>query len=202
MLTIVCKDIAKRYTKEVLFKDFSFTFEGSKKYAILGANSSGKSTLLKIIGGAISANKGEVIYSPPKPSNEIFSFCSPEMYLLDDFTVQELFELHFQFKTPKVPLKEQWQQCNLTAFLNKRYSELSSGLKNKVKLALALFTEAPALLLDEPCTNFDASNTKWYQEMIEKHCTDQLIIVASNQESEYIFCSEKLNLNQYKTTTK
>ena len=104
MLTIVCKDIAKRYTKEVLFKDFSFTFERSKKYAILGANSSGKSTLLKIIGGAISATKGEVIYSPSTPSHEIFSFCSPEMYLLDDFTVQELFELHFQFKTPKVPM--------------------------------------------------------------------------------------------------
>ena len=202
MLRITCIDIAKRYLQEVLFKDFNYTFEGNAHYVILGANSSGKSTLLKIIGGAISATKGEVIYSPAKPPNEIFSFCSPEMYLLDDFTVQELFELHFQFKTPKVPLKEQWQQSNLTAFLNKRYSELSSGLKNKVKLALALFTEAPALLLDEPCTNFDASNTKWYQEMIEKHCTDQLIIVASNQESEYTFCSEKLYLHQYKTTTK
>lgn len=202
MLSITCTHIAKRYVKEVLFKDFSFTFEGNKKYAILGANSSGKSTLLKIIGGAISSTKGEVIYSSSKPANEIFSFCSPEMYLLDDFTVRELFELHFQFKTPKVPLKEQWQQSDLTAFLNKRYSELSSGLKNKVKLALAIFTEAPALLLDEPCTNFDDSNTKWYQEMIAKHCTDQLIIVASNQESEYTFCSEQLNLNQYKTTTK
>jgi len=202
MLSITCTDIAKRYVKEVLFKNFSFTFEGNKKYAILGANSSGKTTLLKIIGGAISATKGEVIYSPSKPTNEIFSFCSPEMYLLDDFTVRELFELHFQFKTPKVPLKEQWHQSNLTAFLSKRYSELSSGLKNKVKLALALFTEAPALLLDEPCTNFDASNTKWYLEMIAKHCTEQLIIVASNQESEYAFCTEQLNLNQYKTTTK
>jgi ABC-type multidrug transport system ATPase subunit len=198
MLSITCTDIAKRYVKEVLFKDLSFTFTHANKYVLLGANSTGKSTLLKIIGGAVAPTKGSVTYSLPIDKNELFSFSSPEMHLLDDFTVKELFELHFQFKTPKISLKDQWEQSNLTSFLSKRYLELSSGLKNKVKLALAIFTEAPALLLDEPCTNFDDSNTIWYQNMIATHCSDQLIIVASNQESEYTFCTEQLNLNQYK----
>jgi len=198
MLSITCTDIAKRYVKEVLFKDFTYTFEDTKKYVLLGANSTGKSTLLKIIGGAIAPSKGEVNYSLPTEKNELFSFSSPEMHLLDDFTVKELFELHFQFKTPKISLKEQWEESNLTNFLNKRYSELSSGLKNKVKLALAIFTKAPVLLLDEPCTNFDDNNTKWYQNMIATFCSHQLIIVASNQSSEYTFCTEQLNLNQYK----
>lgn len=198
MLSITCTDIAKKYVKEVLFKDLSYTFTEANKYVLLGANSTGKSTLLKIIGGAIAPTKGEVNYSLPKEKDELFSFSSPEMHLLDDFTVRELFELHFQFKTPKISLNEQWDESYLKAFLNKRYSELSSGLKNKVKLALAIFTEAPALLLDEPCTNFDDTNIKWYQAMIAKYCSHQLVIVASNQESEYTFCTEKLNLNQYK----
>lgn len=200
MLSIVCKDIAKRYIKEILFKDFSFTFEGYNKYVLLGANSSGKSTLLKIIGGAITPTKGQVKYSSPTPAYQLFSFCSPEMHLLDDFTVRELFELHFQFKTEKISLEEQWTRSGLHPFLNKKYTELSSGLKNKVKLSLALYTDTPALLLDEPCTNFDAVNAEWYTKTITELCQDQLIIVASNQEIEYTFCTEQIHLQQYKPT--
>jgi ABC-type multidrug transport system ATPase subunit len=201
MLQITCTDIAKRYVKEVLFKDLSYTFSDNNKYVLLGANSTGKSTLLKIIGGAIAPTKGTINYSLPIEKHKLFSYTSPEMHLLDDFTVKELFELHFQFKTPKITLKEQWKLSNLTPFLEKPFSELSSGLKNKIKLALAIFTEAPALLMDEPCTNFDDQNIQWYHEMITTYCTNQLIIVASNQESEYPFCTEHLNLNQYKPTS-
>ena len=202
MLSITCTDIAKRYIKEVLFKDFNFTFEGTNKYVLLGSNSSGKSTLLKIIGGAISPTKGDVTYSLSKGTEEIFSFCSPEMHLLDDFTVAELFELHYQFKSPKIPISEQIKNADLQSFKEKRYSELSSGLKNKIKLCLALFTDTPALLLDEPCTNFDEINSKWYNETVNQYCKDQLVIVASNQPIEYQFCTEQINLHNYKPKTK
>lgn len=200
MLSITCTDIAKRYIKEVLFKDFNYTFTDTNKYVLLGANSSGKSTLLKIIGGAIAPTKGEVTYSLPTATNELFSFCSPEMHLLDDFTVKELFELHFQFKKEKIELAEQWNRSGLNPFLNKKFAELSSGLKNKVKLSLALYTDTPALLLDEPCTNFDIDNSTWYTNTVNELCQDQLIIVASNQEIEYTFCTEQINLQQYKPT--
>lgn len=167
---------------------------------LLGANSSGKSTLLKIIGGAIAPTKGEVRFSESTASNELFSFCSPEMHLLDDFTVRELFELHFQFKKEKISVTEQWNRSGLHPFLNKKFAELSSGLKNKVKLSLALYTDTPALLLDEPCTNFDIENSTWYANTVNELCQDQLIIVASNQEIEYTFCTEQINLQQYKPT--
>ena len=120
------------------------------------------------------------------------------MHLLDDFSVQELFEFHFQFKTKKIPMEQQWNEADLLPFLNKQFIELSSGLKNKVKLALALYTESPALLLDEPCTNFDDTNAIWYNKTIDKYCQDQLIIVASNQEIEYQFCTETIHLHHYK----
>ena len=198
MLSITCTDVAKRYIKEILFKDFNYTFTANNKYVLLGENSSGKSTLLKIIGGAIAPTKGVVSYSKFTPSNELFSFCSPEMHLLDDFTVEELFHLHFQFNTKKISLEEQWKRSGLNPFLNKKFVELSSGLKNKVKLSLALYTVAPALLLDEPCTNFDAQNSAWYTNTIQELCQEQLIIVASNQEIEYTYCTEKIHLQHYK----
>jgi len=202
MLSITCTDIAKRFIKEVLFKDFNYIFKGTNKYVLLGSNSSGKSTLLKIIGGATSPTKGAVTYSESTGTENIFSFCSPEMHLLDDFTVAELFELHYQFKNPKISISEQLKNASLVGFKNKRFSELSSGLKNKIKLCLALFTDTPALLLDEPCTNFDEVNSKWYNKTIEEFCKHQLIIVASNQPIEYQFCTEQINLHNYKPETK
>ncbi len=202
MLRISCSDIAKKYVKEVLFKDFNYTFEQNGKYAILGSNSSGKSTLLKIIGKAISPNKGEIVYSLSQGTESLVSFCSPEMHLLDDFTVREMFELHFNFKKAKLTKEEQWEISGLKSFLDKKYIELSSGLKNKVKLTLALFSDTPALLLDEPCTNFDEVNLKWYNEMIDNYCSSQLIIVASNQEIEYHFCKNHINLRQFKPNLK
>ena len=200
MLTIECTDIAKRFNQEVLFKNFNYTFSNNSKYALLGYNSSGKSTLLKIIGGVLAPTKGTINYSLSSKSEELFSFCSPEMHLLDDYTVRELFHFHFNFKRPKMGIEEQWKQSNLTDFLDKKYSELSSGLKNKVKLALALFTDAPALLLDEPCSNFDDQNAQWYNQMIEQHWKNGLVIVASNQQIEYQFCQETINLQHFKTT--
>lgn len=202
MLRISCSDIAKKYVKEVLFKDFNYTFEQNGKYAILGSNSSGKSTLLKIIGKAISPNMGEIVYSLSQGTESLVSFCSPEMHLLDDFTVREMFELHFNFKKAKLTKEEQWEISGLKSFLDKKYIELSSGLKNKVKLTLALFSDTPALLLDEPCTNFDEVNSKWYNEIIDNYCSSQLIIVASNQEIEYHFCKNHINLRQFKPNLK
>lgn len=202
MLSISCSDIAKRYVKEVLFKDFNYTFKQNGSYAILGSNSSGKSTLLKIIGKAISPTKGKVSYSLDYNTELLFSFCSPEMRLLDDFKVSELFNLHFEFKKAKMPIEQQWELAGLKSFLDKKYIELSSGLKNKVKLTLTLFSDTPALLLDEPCTNFDEENSKWYNDIITDYCSSQLIIVASNQEIEYKFCENHIHLSQFKPKNK
>lgn len=199
---IECNNIAKRYLKEVLFRDFNYVFQVGKQYVLLGPNSSGKSTLLKILGGVLAPTKGKVTFSPNYPPEQLFSFSSPEMHLLDDYTVAELFDLHFQFKAPIIPINEQVKLANLQPFLHKKFSLLSSGLKNKVKLSLALFTNTPALLLDEPCTNFDEANSNWYNAMITKFWMEKLVIIASNQEIEYQFCKEKILLQHYKTEKK
>jgi ABC-type multidrug transport system ATPase subunit len=199
MFTIDCKDIAKRFKKEVLFSRLNYSFSSGKAYAIVGHNSSGKSTLLKILAGIMPPSKGEVSFSNNKQTEECISFCSPEMHLLDDYTVQEMFDFHFSLRNSILPILEIIDIAQLGPFMNKQFSELSSGLKNKVKLSLAMFTETDALLLDEPCTNFDDKNIAWYQNTIAKYCKETLIIIASNNKEEYKFCSEELNLLEFKS---
>ena len=198
MTKIDCIGISKHFNRDILFREFTFNFKNNNKYAILGENSSGKSTLLKIIGGVLSPTKGEINYSENIVESNQISFTSPEMDLLHDYSVQELFDFHFQFKKHKITINEQLTASKLSEFKDKKYYTLSSGLMNKVKLSLAIFSDSPVLLLDEPCTNFDHENIKWYAKMIKEYCDNQLIIVASNNANEYNFCNEHINIQNFK----
>jgi ABC-type multidrug transport system ATPase subunit len=71
-------------------------------------------------------------------------------------------------------------------------------MKQRVKLAQAIFTTAPLLLLDEPCTNMDVTGIQLYHDLIQNYCQDKTIIVSSNDEVEYSFCNEKINIADYK----
>jgi len=53
-------------------------------------------------------------------------------------------------------------------------------------------------LLDEPCTNLDASGCDLYHRLINDYCKERLVIVSSNDVNEYSFCEEKLSVLNYK----
>ncbi|MDG1046534.1 MAG: ATP-binding cassette domain-containing protein [Bacteroidia bacterium] len=198
MTQIDCIGISKRFNQEIIFRDLTYNFNSTNKYAILGENSSGKSTLLKIISGVLTPTKGKVNYSDNILGSKYISFASPEIELFSDYTVTELFDFHFKFQKPKITIEDQLNISGLGNFKHKKYSNLSSGIMNKVKLTLALFTDTPALLLDEPCSNFDHENNEWYSKIINNYCMDQMIIVTSNAPHEYSFCNELINIQNFK----
>jgi ABC-type multidrug transport system ATPase subunit len=71
-------------------------------------------------------------------------------------------------------------------------------MKQRVKLAQAFFSDAPILLLDEPCTNLDEAGYQLYYQLIQDYGKDRLVIVSSNDEKEYGFCEERINVLEYK----
>jgi ABC-type multidrug transport system ATPase subunit len=78
---------------------------------------------------------------------------------------------------------------------NKNIHQFSSGMKQRLKLILALYSDVPVVFLDEPTTNLDVKGIAWYLEQIEL-LQIPLIIVASNQEQEYAFCERKIDLEK------
>ena len=73
-------------------------------------------------------------------------------------------------------------------------------MKQRVKLVLAILTDTPVLLLDEPCSNLDNDGVSWYKTIIDKYASNRLVIVASNEhEEEYFFCQSKLLMSDFKT---
>jgi ABC-type multidrug transport system ATPase subunit len=202
--------IGKRFGNEWIFRDVTLDFNSPQSYALLGANGSGKSTLLQIILGAVAFSKGAIHYSVnglPMASDIFFrhcSFSSPYLELIEEFTLNELLVFHFSLKPlkPGLTLQSITEELGLEKHCHKPLKAFSSGMRQRVKLGISLFAETSVLLLDEPCTNLDAAGITWYQKMIEKYCSKQLVIVASNVPAEYDFCKNHIHIENYKQAKK
>jgi ABC-type multidrug transport system ATPase subunit len=89
-------------------------------------------------------------------------------------------------------------EIGLDNAMDKQLRYFSSGMKQRLKLAQAVFSDVSILLLDEPCTNLDKPGYELYHSLINKYCQDKLIIVSSNDPNEIDFCTERINILDYK----
>jgi len=203
-MRIELKDIGKKYHRSFLFKGLNLTFQQGNSYAILGPNGSGKSTLLKVISGFVSPTKGSIHWSKQDQEIELnkfhryFSFTSPYLELFEELTLTEHLKMHFELKTMKegMSLDSLIEKSLFEGDKNKQLKHFSSGMMQRLKLAMALFDQSPILLLDEPCTNMDEKGIAWYRSVINEIRHDKLLIVASNQKHEYDFCENLVDLGQ------
>lgn len=205
-MNIKLTNIGRRFNKEWIFKGIDFEFNHGNKYAVLGPNGSGKSTFLSVLLGSLSPSVGNITY---KNETEIsiekvyryISFAAPYLDLIDEFTLQETIDFHFQFKKYSNSFNNAavLDLLGLKKSQDKALKHFSSGMKQRTKLALACCTDSPILLLDEPTSNLDAQGIEWYQDLIERFAKDRLVIVGSNQTHEYEFCTQQLNISDYKS---
>lgn len=203
-LKIEVQNIIKRFEQEEIIHDFSAEFVAPSASVLLGINGSGKSTLLQIISGFVSPSKGSILFSQngkeldPETRFSAVSFCAPYLEMIEEMTLLEFLTYHFSFKKTKYKIEEIIGYIGLEKASNKYISNFSSGMKQRVKLAQAIFADAPILLLDEPCTNLDKEGIDLYHRMISDFCNDKIIIVASNDPNEYSFCTHKINVMDFK----
>jgi len=201
-MQISLAEACKRFNKEWIFKNLSFQFEAGKHYALVGNNGSGKSTLLQIIAGFSGLTKGSIDWNPFDANNIYMqiSFAAPYLELVEEFTAMEQFEFQAQFK----PIQKELSNEKILALIglknaaHKQIRYYSSGMKQRLKLALAIFSDCPILLLDEPCSNLDKEGYALYDALIKDFAMHKLIIVGSNDPAEYHFCKAQVNLMDYK----
>lgn len=199
---ISLEGLGKRYKKQWVFRKLALHLSAPQKVAVLGHNGSGKSTLLRTLAGIQMPSEGRVLWEisgNPIPKESIYkhlSFCAPGIELVEELTLAETLAFHFKFKPLQagLSLKEIPQILGLEKARHKPLADFSSGMKQRVKLALTLFADTPLVLLDEPCTNLDDAGIAQYLGWVEKYCGEKLVLVASNDPREYPFCTTQLPL--------
>jgi len=200
-MKIIAENLGKRFNFHWIFRNHNYTLESGKSYAIIGPNGSGKSTLIQTLIGAIPFSEGKLSYEKSAhqiSADEIYKeivLATPYLELIEEFTLQELLDFHFKFKKvkPGFTLSQLPELLWLEKSRHKEIRFFSSGMKQRLKLGLAFFSDAPILVLDEPTSNLDRTGIEWYKAQISNQ-QSRLVLIGSNQEEEYDFCQEKMRM--------
>lgn len=196
----------KRFNRDWIFRNADIQFVSGESYAITGANGSGKSTLLQVLSGSMAASEGNVDWLLHEKSIDpelVFrnlTIAAPYVELIEEMTAIEFLKFHQRFKPllPGISTNEIISIIGLEKAATKQIRYFSSGMKQRIKLAQAIFSDVPLLLLDEPCTNFDTSGYELYNHLIATYARNKTIVVSSNDMQEYSFCKHIISIIDFK----
>ncbi len=194
-------NLGKRFNREWIFRHLNYTFDAGKKYAITGSNGSGKSTLLQVLAGSTEKSEGEIKLDGSSNLLKLYehiSIAAPYLELIEEMTASELLQFHQQFKPLIEPIKNILETVNLSNAAQKQIRYYSSGMKQRLKLAQAFFSNTSILLLDEPTTNLDDEGIYLYKQLMNMMTNNRLVIISSNDKEEYQFCDEVIELGKLK----
>lgn len=188
LFKIEVNDISKRFGYQWILKNINLEFENNTIYSIAGANGSGKSTFIKILSGYLSPSSGKINF---RSGTEIMTvsdiykhinLVAPYTDLINEFTLKEMFEFHKKFKQMATDMTYQKfiHIIELPDQKDKPLGAFSSGMKQKIQLALALLSETSVLLLDEPTSFLDEQAKIWFANLLTSSSNNRLIVIASN----------------------
>ncbi len=201
MTGLTVEKLGKKFGREWVFCDFSYHFSIGTAYAVTGRNGTGKSTMLKMLAGMLLPDEGAVtcrLDGTDIPHDAVYrkiAFAAPYGGLAEELTLQELMDFVAGFRPFVADIASCIRDMGLEHAAGRPVKQFSSGMRQKVRLALAFYSPAPILLLDEPTSNLDAANTDWYFAQVEKHSKGRLLVVSSNLPHEYAFASETVSLS-------
>jgi ABC-type multidrug transport system ATPase subunit len=205
-MKIILSDAGKRFNREWIFRHFDYQFFSSHAYAITGPNGSGKSTLLQFIAGALMPSEGKIACYNLKGELQteyfaMLSIAAPYLETIEEMTANEFFKFHQQFKPlmKGMDVSQILDRVGLKDAAEKQIRYYSSGMKQRLKLAQAFFSDTPMLLLDEPTTNLDGTGISMYLELIQDFTRNRLLIISSNDLMEYSFCQTVLDMKALKS---
>lgn len=202
-VTLAGRDLAHRYSGKRGLQKVAFAVEAPGVVAVTGANGSGKSTLLRIVSGLLRPTDGAVTLTvdgrevPAAERRRFAGLATPELAFYPEFTCHE--NLHFAaqahgLEAPSRAADEALARVGLTPRAHDRVSALSSGMKQRLRLAFALLHRPPLLLLDEPGAHMDEEGRRVMEAFVAGHAREGLVLIATNEEREWRLAERRIEL--------
>jgi len=187
MTAVEIKNLYFKYNKEWILENINFSLKDKKFMAIIGPNGGGKTTLLKLLLGFLTPNKGEIrIYGKyPKENREIIGYVPQHTNFSLDLPIT-VFDIILQGRVKKgkffynsedkAKAKEILKDLNIYELRNKKIKELSGGERQKVLIARALVSQPKLLIMDEPTSAIDPNGQKEILDLIENFKITRIIV--------------------------
>lgn len=185
------KNVSKNYQEVEALKNLSLEFPRGELTSLLGPSGCGKTTLLKIIGGLLQPNSGEV-----KVEGKLVTGPGPDRaFVFQDFALLPWanvirnvafgLELRGIAKSEREGIAEKYiREVGLAGFEKKFPHQLSGGMRQRVGLARALSVDSKVLLLDEPFSAVDEQTRRKFQE--------DLLSLVANEKKTFIFVTHSI----------
>jgi ABC-type multidrug transport system ATPase subunit len=196
--------LSKAFNQRIIFDQLTFSIKSGSRFAITGSNGSGKSTLLKILSGGLLPSSGQIQYSL---GSELISedilyryvhFVAPYNTVIEELSLPELFDLHQKIGLLRsYGTYKDWElKLDYPFDPDRQIKTFSSGMKQRIKLGLALLDDRPLILLDEPGSNLDLQGKAWFYGLLGQLKADQTLVIASNEPVEIDYCTTSISVDR------
>ena len=175
--------LGKRFGRRWIFRSLSFEVKSGEAVAILGRNGSGTSTLLRILSGLMMPGEGSVILDVLDPRLDL-AMASVEQSLYPQLTVAEHLEFAAELRGCEAKVDELLTKVGLAAARNAFASQLSTGMKVRLRVAQAIQTSPKLLLMDEPGAALDEEGRALVEEVCREQVARGALILATNDPTE------------------
>jgi len=197
---LVAYGISKKFNRTFLFEGIDAAIETGGSLCVTGPNGSGKSTLLKILAGLKSPTKGEVAYSAGADIDrsewlDQIGYTGPLVNPYEDLTAWE--NIRFALKRgDENSTNSLIQKFELSEHANKKVKYYSTGMKQRLRIIIAVLNDPPVLILDEPGTNLDAAGREVLYGYLDSVRNEKIIILATNDPAEEKLCGGVVRLGR------
>lgn len=207
LLRLHARDVGKRFGRRFVFRHVDVRFAAGEHIAITGPNGSGKSTLLRILAGLLTPTEGsvDVEWDQGSPGGDDLTrqigFVAPYVNVYDSFTATE--NLAFVARLRRLGnaaamIGRTLDEVGLAAAADQQVGTYSSGMKQRLKLAMAVVHDPAVLMFDEPSSNLDAAGRSVVRRLVESYRDrGRLVLVATNVDDEAAMCQRHVNVADF-----
>lgn len=178
--------LGHRFSGDWLFRKVSFDLNPGDRLVITGRNGSGKSTLLKCLVGLMTPREGKVTTSGK------VGYSALDLAVYPQLTAHEHLELFNQLNDSQADTEDLLTQVGLVNTGDKPAGNFSTGMRGRLKIALALASNPNILVLDEPTAAIDTEGRNFLDQLVNNF--PGAVILATNDLDERRWATHELTL--------
>lgn len=206
-MRLVADGLTRSYGARKIFGPLSFEVSEGTVLGVAGSNGSGKTTLLKTLAGLIRPSAGSAkiflegenagVGLGPRDAAHLFGWCAPDLSLYGELTAEENLDF-FERVRGQAPSRAKQILAGVGlpehSHSKKSLSSLSTGQRQRVKLAYATLHDPAVLFLDEPSSNLDAEGVDVVASVVAAQRSRGITILASNDPRDLALADETVSL--------